>query len=174
MTILIDSNIVLDALLRRDEYNDDARKVMELICFGSCKAMVSASSVTDIYFLMTKSLREATGKTSKELSPIVRSALGSYFCVVDIADTTKDDISSAFSSSVSDFEDSVVASVAERNAVDYIVTRNTKDFKNSFIRAVNPQEAVELLKSISDKQPRRLSLPSEKTLVSEVSTYFTK
>ena len=44
-----------------------------------------------------------------------------------------------------DFEDAVVASLAEAGHCQYIVSRNTGDFKNSRIPAMTPEELLALL-----------------------------
>lgn len=42
--------------------------------------------------------------------------------------------------SLSDFEDAVVASLAEHSSSDYIMTRNIADFRNSPVAAITPEE----------------------------------
>jgi predicted nucleic acid-binding protein len=39
-----------------------------------------------------------------------------------------------------DFEDAVIAAVAQREGADYIVTRNTKDFIASPVPAITPED----------------------------------
>jgi hypothetical protein len=42
-----------------------------------------------------------------------------------------------------DFEDSIIMSSASLNNMNYIITRNLKDFKNSPVRAITPSEIIE-------------------------------
>jgi len=46
-----------------------------------------------------------------------------------------------------DFEDAVVAVMAEEEACDYIVTRDLGDFSASTIPAISPEEALRILQS---------------------------
>lgn len=59
--------------------------------------------------------------------------------LVNIADVLALDIQSALSSPMSDFEDAVVHTVADRYQADYIVTRNIKDFEGTDVPAITPQ-----------------------------------
>ena len=45
-----------------------------------------------------------------------------------------------------DFEDAVQSVASNFNDIDFILTRNTKDFKNSKVKAISPQS---LLKKIN-------------------------
>jgi hypothetical protein len=46
---------------------------------------------------------------------------------------------------VSDFEDAVVAAMAQAGACDYIVTRNVQDFTGSPVPAITPMDFLALL-----------------------------
>jgi predicted nucleic acid-binding protein len=48
---------------------------------------------------------------------------------------------------MSDFEDAIVAAVAQRENADYIVTRNCADFVNSPVLALLPTDFLELMKN---------------------------
>lgn len=58
----------------------------------------------------------------------------------DIGNATKETFLRARTLQFSDFEDALVASVAESEECSCIVTRNIKDFKNSPARALTPEE----------------------------------
>jgi hypothetical protein len=57
---------------------------------------------------------------------------------VEIIDVTSEDIHNAFLLDGVDFEDDLQIVCAERAKMDYIVTRNGKDFANSKVPAVEP------------------------------------
>ena len=64
------------------------------------------------------------------------------------ATVTDNNIYQALNLEWEDFEDSVQYIVGDNLSVDYIVTRNTKDFTSSSIPAVTPEQ---LIKIITDK-----------------------
>jgi hypothetical protein len=49
---------------------------------------------------------------------------------------------------LSDFEDALVASIAEATGSDYIVTRNVPDFAGSPVQAISPTEFLEIIAGI--------------------------
>ena len=55
-------------------------------------------------------------------------------------DLTLSDFETAASMKWRDFEDAIQASTAERINADYIITRNTKDFEGSKVKALTPEE----------------------------------
>jgi len=60
--------------------------------------------------------------------------------LVSIADVLTSDIMNTLSSKVADFEDALLGTIAKRVKADCIVTRNTKDFHNSPVPAIDPKE----------------------------------
>ncbi|MDR3011718.1 MAG: PIN domain-containing protein [Chitinispirillales bacterium] len=56
MNVLIDTNVVLDILLRREPYYNDAARVNVLAEKGYIRSYISASSVTDIFYIAKKEL----------------------------------------------------------------------------------------------------------------------
>lgn len=55
-------------------------------------------------------------------------------------DLTQADLKAAADMKWRDFEDAVQSVTASRINADYIITRNTKDFQDSPIKAVTPEE----------------------------------
>jgi len=136
MNILLDTNIILDILLKRAphfqfSYDILARaEELELVCF------LSATAVTDIHFLLRKS------GLSDELS---RTALHQIMSLVQLADVRSDDIQRALHGKMSDFEDAVAAEIAHRLKCDRIVTRNIRDFAGSPVPALTPADLIQEL-----------------------------
>ena len=97
--------------------------------------MLSASAATDIFYMLRKALQSPQQ---------ARERLAQLAQLVTFADVAGLDIHTALSRPMSDFEDAVVDAVAERNEVDYILTRNKKDFAGSVIPAVTPTEFLAL------------------------------
>jgi predicted nucleic acid-binding protein len=59
--------------------------------------------------------------------------------IIKPVDTLVNDIFSAAELGFSDFEDAVVAAIAQREKADYIITRNTKDYSKSPVPAIAPE-----------------------------------
>jgi predicted nucleic acid-binding protein len=134
MKILLDTNIIVDVLSKRDGCEDSVRliKYCEL---ARVQGFVSATSVTDIMYILRKYIEPT----------LVHEAVQTLLFIIDVADVLKSDIQAAFLSDIKDYEDAVQACCAVRIKADYIVTRDIKDFKNSIIPAISAQEALKIM-----------------------------
>ena len=58
MRILIDTNVILDVLLKRSSFYETAIEVLKLSARDDIQEFVSASAITDIYYIAYKNLRD--------------------------------------------------------------------------------------------------------------------
>lgn len=86
MKLLIDTNIVLDVLLRRELFLKDSSKVLKLSSNGDIQEFVSASAITDIYYIAYRQLKD------KET---VKGLLQQLLQVVGVAAVSQEEISKA-------------------------------------------------------------------------------
>ncbi|MBR0061721.1 MAG: PIN domain-containing protein [Selenomonadaceae bacterium] len=131
LNLLIDSNVVLDFFLRREPFNVMSRQTLLLPRSYTVNNFVSAASVTDIYYLAYKNLRD---------HQVVRELFKTLFDFVKVVNVTAEDIHTAFSMNWRDFEDSVQYAVALHNDFDGIVTRNMQGFSDSEVKIFTPEE----------------------------------
>lgn len=128
MKLLIDTNIILDVLMKRTNFYESSSHVLKFCEVKKAEGFVSAASVTDIHYLLRKATPpEQTRETIKTL-----------LAIIDVASVTKADIQNAFSYNMNDYEDAVQAACAKRIGAEYIVTRNAKDFVSSPVKAIAP------------------------------------
>ena len=138
MRLLIDTNVILDCLFQREPYKDDAAEILKLSSANDIELFVSASAVTDIYYIARKELKD----TEKARNTIIK-----LIGLVSIASVSSKEISNALSLEWKDFEDSVQYSVAVIQGMDMVVTRNVKDFVNPQLKVLDPKAALMILKS---------------------------
>lgn len=131
MKVLIDTNVILDALVRRFPYCDPAEKLFLLVAEDKLRAFMTASSVTDIYYLLRKNLHNENQ---------AREILLRLFSLFEIIEVTGNDCEKAMSLPLNDYEDALIATCARRKKLDLIITRNTKDFIESPVKAVEPND----------------------------------
>lgn len=136
MRILVDTNIIIDALTGREPFREAAEQVFLIAANRAEDMYIAASSVTDIYYLVRKHLH------STEQSKDVMSKLFELFYILDV---TSGDCMDALASEIKDYEDAVVACCAYRSQIDYIVTRNIKDYAASKVRAILPEEFINFI-----------------------------
>ena len=134
MKVLLDTNIVVDNLARRDQH-EDSLNVLNLCENGELEGVVSTVTIMDVMYILRKHLKSSEA----------RGAVLMLMQIVDVVPALKSDINSALINNCPDFEDSVQAACAARVKADYIVTRNIKDFKNSSVPAILPADMLKLL-----------------------------
>lgn len=135
MKALIDTNIIIDALTGREPFRETAEQIFMLAANQIEDLYITASSATDIYYLTKKHLHDS------EQAKNIMLKLYELFYILDV---TSEDCRQALSLGIKDYEDAVISYCAGRNQMDYIVTRNIKDFKESKIKAVLPDEFISL------------------------------
>jgi predicted nucleic acid-binding protein len=128
MKVLIDTNVIIDVLTRRNPHFDDSFAVLSL-CGNKLTGYVSASQTTDIFYLLRRGGLDAYAAKNlmKKLSQTLK-----------ILDVKSMDVTHALLSPITDYEDALLACTAERQKLNYIITRNEKDFKQSAVQAVSP------------------------------------
>lgn len=136
MRVLIDTNIIIDALQNRGDFARDSEFVV--LQAYEYDGYITATSVTDIYYIQHRYYHDKE-KARKNLEEILK--------LYDIIDITGIDCHSALRNGMNDYEDAIMVESAKRNGIDCIVTRNTKDFKNSSIAVYTPIEFLKILKS---------------------------
>ena len=134
MKILIDTNVIIDALQSRKGFLEDAGWMI----FKSNKydGYITANSITDIFYIQNRFYHDKA-KTKQAVANLLK--------LFDVLDTTATDCHSAIRSNIPDFEDAVLVESAIREDMDAIVTRNTKDFKGSPVKVYTPAEFLALL-----------------------------
>jgi predicted nucleic acid-binding protein len=135
MKILIDTNVALDVIMKRQPFLASGVQVLGLSKLG-IGLFLSASAITDIYYIISRTLKN---------KKIAISLLKNLLVTVDIAAVTGNEIRQAVSLNWGDFEDAVQYAVGESIAVDYIVTRNKADFTSASLPVVSPDELLALL-----------------------------
>jgi len=134
MNILVDANIALDVLLERQPFYISGCQVLGL-SKGGVGVFISASTITDIYYITRKNLERKTAVT----------LLKNLLTNIEIASVTGKEIRRALDIDWNDFEDAVQYVIGESLAVDYIVTRNTFDFASATFPVVTPDELLNII-----------------------------
>ncbi len=131
--ILIDTNIVIDLLAKREEFYEDAATLFTLSDKKKLKLAISSLTFVNTNYILGKE------KSAKEARGILRK----FKVLVEILNLDDKIIELALSDeSFPDFEDGLQYYSAMENQVDVIITRNIKDFKNSKIPVLSAKEFI--------------------------------
>lgn len=136
MKILVDTNVIIDALTSREPWNKSAEKIFIMAANHSMDMYITASSATDIYYLVRKYLHN---------TELAKQIMGKLYSLTGILEVTGVDCVDALASPISDYEDAVVERVAIRADVDYIITRNIKDYQHGSVKIILPDDFVVLM-----------------------------
>ena len=131
LNFLIDTNVALDVVLRREPFFAASKRVTDLPDKYDINEFVSATTVTDIYYVARRQLKS---------HEVVMDLLKEFLETVKIADVTHRIVYAALNSGGKDFEDSVQYAVAKSNGFDGIVTRNMEGFGDEEVKIFTPEE----------------------------------
>ena len=135
--IFMDTNVVIDFLANRQPFSADAAILFNLAVESKVTIFISAVSYNNIYYILRKSLSNAT----------TISLMEGLADITKIADVTDAVIRQSLQTEFKDYEDAIQYYCALTiHEIDFIVTRNTKDFKKSRLPVLTPLEAVRVLK----------------------------
>ncbi|MDR0823337.1 MAG: PIN domain-containing protein [Endomicrobium sp.] len=132
--IFLDNDIILDISIKREPFLTDSIKLLNLIEAGQYLGFTSSVVFTNTYYIQRK-LKDAETTISflKKLRLILN--------VLSVDDIV---IQKALESGFDDFEDAVQYFTCIQNKIDYIITRNTQDYKKSTIPIYTPLEFLNL------------------------------
>ena len=138
--IFLDTNVIIDFLADRRPFSLIAAEIFNASLTSKVKIFISAVSYNNIYYILRQSLSHPeTLRLLEELSEMT-----------EIVDVTKPIIKKSLKSEFKDFEDAIQYNCALTiSKIDFIVTRNSKDFKKSILPVMNPQEAIGIINSTS-------------------------
>lgn len=131
ISVLVDTNVVLDVLLDRQPHASHSVALWAHVESGRMRGFLSAHSVTTIHYL----LRREMGETR------TRKVLTSLLSVFAVAPVDGHVLVEALTSTSPDFEDAVTAAAARRAQCSFIVTRDPRGYKGSIVKAVAPATA---------------------------------
>ena len=135
MKLMIDTNIILDVLLKREGLYESSAQVMRLCNSGEHIGYITTNSVCDIFYITRKSISD-----KEQLYKIMENICG----IFSLCDVTAQDVTLALSKRAADFEDCLLSECAKRSGCQYIITRNIKDFKNFDIKSITPENFLSL------------------------------
>ena len=135
MKVIVDTNVVLDVLLARKPFVESAAHVFALAERSTIDAFLCATTITTVDYLLNQSLSRSAAK----------KALHHLLELFEIAPVNRSVIEEALQSKMVDFEDAVLAHAGNLVSVDAVITRNTKDFQQAPIKALDPIELIAIL-----------------------------
>ena len=133
--VLIDTNVCLDAVLRRKPFYSNALKIIEHSQYKGFSGFIAAHSLDTLFYLINN-------ESSKEETYTVLDGFRRAFSVAPV---TQAIIDTALDLKWNDFEDAIHYVAAQAAGCDAIITRNQKDFKDADLPVLSPLEFLDRL-----------------------------
>jgi len=137
MRILLDTNVVLDAIAQRKPFYLDAQKIINFVLDNKLEGHITANSITDIYYIARKYLNQTE----------LRNAMRSLFSVFSIIDVLGSDCHKALDFPLNDYEDALLVVCGGKAVIDYIITRDEEFLHeaNLPIPVISPHDFIQKL-----------------------------
>jgi predicted nucleic acid-binding protein len=133
--LLLDINVLLDVLLDREPWSEAASQLLSAVESTETQGFVAPHTLPTIYYVMAQSRDRS----------VAAAAVTDLLRILDVAPLTKADYQEALALPITDFEDAIQAAAASKLGVDYLVTRNEKDFRGAAVPVSDPATVVALL-----------------------------
>ena len=128
MLLLLDINIILDVVFQRP--GEPASSALIGSCNEQHQAWLAWHSVATLAYLIERERNPA----------VARELVTGLLSWARVATTEHQDAVQALQLPMSDFEDALQVSAAQACGADYIITRNGRDFVQSPLPALPPEE----------------------------------
>ncbi|MEN8179576.1 MAG: PIN domain-containing protein [Pseudomonadota bacterium] len=130
MRVLFDTNIILDVLLNRKQFVELSAKLVGMVESNNIEGYLCSTTITTLDYLISKAINRKQAKVEiQKLLTIFR-----------IAEVNSKVLELSVNSGFGDFEDAVQYYSGECCDLSGLVTRNTKDYKNTNIPIYTPEE----------------------------------
>ena len=135
--LFLDTNIVVDLLGEREPFYESVAKIATLADKGKIQLFVSALTYSTVFYLLSRF----------EDKEIVKEKIRKFKVIAETSDLTDKIIDKGLSSKFKDFEDSLQYYCALETDCNLFITRNGKDFKESELPVMTPNEYLSSLKN---------------------------
>ncbi len=129
--VFLDTNILVDLIADRKPFSKHAIEIFKSAEERKTQLFTSSHSIATAHYLLKKYVEE------KDLRDIISTLLE----FLDVIPVDLDVLKKGLRSNHKDFEDAIqIICASSITGIDFIVTRNTKDFKTSNIAVLTPDE----------------------------------
>lgn len=126
--VLIDINILLDVLQKREPFYETSAHLLAAVETGRVKGYMAAHSITTLFYLIKKDRSAAEA----------RATITNLLQFIKIAPVDQSTIEQALNLDYRDYEDAVQMISAVQCKVDFLITRNIKDYQPALLSVLQP------------------------------------
>ena len=123
MKVVLDTNVILDAVLEQADYKP-AQALLMAVATEKISGIITANSITDIYYVARKMMGDQDA----------RRAISRILDLFDVAPVDGEACATALNLPMNDYEDAVLAACASREEADYIATSDRGFMKADILK----------------------------------------
>lgn len=131
MRVLVDTNVIIDFMMTREPYTADAAQIIKMCADSQIEGYLAAHTIPNLFYILRKNY--SVNQRKKLL--ITLCDIFEVSCI-----DKKKIIAALENNEFDDFEDCLQFECAKEVVVDYIITRNPKDFENSSVKIVSASD----------------------------------
>ena len=132
---LLDTNIILDALFAREPFGEQAAAIWKAHEDERFTGYLCAITPVNVFYIARKQIQR------KQALKMMNDLMDTF----EISPVSRDVLRSALKLDMKDFEDAVQIASAQAYELDFIITRDIKDYEKSPVKALSPAEFVQEL-----------------------------
>jgi len=133
--ILVDLNVIIDVVQHRQPFYEESAQILDAVVREQVTGWVAAHSMTTLFYVINRLRGRETAVT----------AINGLLEAFTVAAVDEQVIRKALSWGWADFEDAVQMAAAANAGVDYLITRNPRDFQSGTVPVVQPATFLTLL-----------------------------
>ena len=133
--LFLDTDVILDYYFNREPHYTEILALFDWAIENDIQLYASALIYANLYYILAKNKGKAEAKSN----------LISLTSVVKILPVSANSISLALNSSMPDFEDAIQFFNAVESRMECIITRNKKDYKQSYLPVLDAGQFLELM-----------------------------
>jgi len=131
--LFIDTDIILDVLAKREPFYDSAAQLFTLIDEGKVEAFTTPVVFSNLFYILFKFKNRS----------FTHSSLRKLRLLLKIIQVDEKVVDLALNSEFKDFEDAIQFYSAKLQELDFIVTRNVKDFVAKDLVVLTAEDYIE-------------------------------
>lgn len=132
MRVLLDTDVLLDVATARDPFGPESKAVLAWCHTSHRSAVLAWHTIANLYYL----LRASAGDRK------ARTFITALLDFAEVAATGSDSVQRALTLRMGGFEDALQVAAAIAADVQFIVTRNTADYRGSPLPVITPHDFV--------------------------------
>lgn len=135
MVILVDTNVVIDFLLRREPFEEAAAEIFRRCAEKKFTGYLAFHSMPNLWYILRKIPESKRRAWLMDLCSIFQVTAASH----------EEVFRAVANENFGDFEDCLQDKCAKSSGAQYIITRNVQDFAGSEVPAVSPEDFLNMI-----------------------------